>query len=104
MASHAPRACFGKWTPAKWYVGEADNKPLDVKIRAFYVDTRMKEFTTRSAQDVSDRLFVVRRMFRLNDTLPEENSPSPRWVWQWGGWPLVDRVTGRGHADQITRV
>jgi hypothetical protein len=54
---------FGKWAPAKWYVGSADNKALDLKIRALYVDTRLKEFTTGPAHDVTDRLFVVRRMF-----------------------------------------
>jgi hypothetical protein len=86
---------FGKWTPAKWYVGSADNKALDLKIRALYVDTRLKEFTTGPAHEVTDRLFVVRWMFRLNDSLPEETAPSPRWLWQRGGWLLVDRVTGR---------
>ena len=86
---------FGKWAPAKWYVGSADSKALDLKIRALYVDTRLKEFTTGQAHDVTDRLFVVRRMFRLNDTLPDETSTSPRWQWQRGGWLLVDRVTGR---------
>jgi hypothetical protein len=86
---------FGKWTSAKWYVGSADNKALDVKVRALYVDTRLKEFTTGPAHDVTDRLFVVRRMFRLNDMLPEETGTVPRWVWQRGGWLLVDRVTGR---------
>src|ERR1700757_2174051 len=90
---------FGKWTSAKWYVGSADNKALDVKVRALYVDTRLKEFTTGPAHDVTDRLFVVRRMFRLNDMLPEENRASPRWLWQRGGWLLVDRVTG--HVTQI---
>jgi hypothetical protein len=59
------------------------------------VDTRLKEFTTGPAHDVTDRLFVVRRMFRLNDMLPEEPGTAPRRVWQRGGWLLVDRVTGR---------
>lgn len=86
---------FGKWTPAKWFVGSADNKALDLKIRALYVDTRLKEFTTGPAHEITDRLFVVRRMFRLNDMLPEETGASPRWLWQRGGWLLVDRVTGR---------
>jgi hypothetical protein len=90
---------FGKWTPAKWYVGEANDKPLDLKIRALYVDTRLKEFTTGLAHDVTDRLFVVRRVFRLNDTLPEESAATPKWVWQRGGWLLVDRLTG--HVTQI---
>jgi len=86
---------FAKWTTAKWFVGSADNKVLGLKIRALYVDTRLKEFTTGPAHDVTDRLFVVRRMFRLNDTLPEESGTSPRWLWQRGGWLMVDRVTGR---------
>lgn len=34
-------------------------------------------------------------MFRLNDTLPTESNSAPRWVWERGGWLLVDRVTGR---------
>jgi len=66
-----------------------------VKIRALDVDTRLKEFTTGPAHDVTDRLFVVRRMFRLNDTFPEETTPTPRWLWERGGWLLVHRVTGR---------
>jgi len=89
---------FGKWTPAKWYVGEANDKPLDLKIRSLYVDTRLKEFTTGPAHDVTDRLFVVRRVFRLNDTLPEESAATPKWVWQRGGL-RVGRLTG--HVTQI---
>ena len=84
---------FGKWSSAKWHVGP-ESKPLDVKIRALYVDTRLKEYTTGTPHDVTDRLFVVRRMFRLNDTLPAETSTA-RWIWERGGWLLVDRVTGR---------
>ena len=90
---------FGKWTSAKWYVG-SEGKPIDVKIRALYVDTRLKEYTTGSPHEVTDRLFVVRRMFRLNDALPLESNPPPRWVWERGGWLLIDRVTGR--VTQIT--
>lgn len=86
---------FGKWTSVKWYVGAVEGKPLDVKIRALYVDTRLKEYTTGAPHEVTDRLFVVRRMFRLNDTLPTESNSAPRWVWERGGWLLVDRVTGR---------
>lgn len=71
-----------------------ESKPLDVKIRALYVDTRLKEYTTGTPHDVTDRLFVVRRMFRLNDTLPAETSTA-RWIWERGGWLPVDRVTGR---------
>jgi hypothetical protein len=42
---------------------------------------------------VTDRLFVVRRVFRANDSLPEVSAP--RWQWQRGGWLRVDRLTGR---------
>ena len=91
---------FGKWTAAKWYAGTTGAKPLDLKVRALYVDTRLKEYTTGPAHEVTDRLFVVRRVFRLNDTLPEETAAAPRWQWERGGWLLVDRVTGR--VSQIT--
>jgi len=85
---------FGKWTAAKWYVGP-QAQPLDVKIRALYVDTRLKEYTTGLPHEVTEGLFVVRRMFRLNDTLPGETAATTRWTWERGGWLLVDRVTGR---------
>jgi hypothetical protein len=86
---------FGKWTPAKWYVGADEKRSLELKIRPLYVDTRLKEYTTGGTHDITDRLFVVRRVFRLNDVLPSEAGNGPRWVWQRGGWLLVDRVTGR---------
>jgi len=92
----APKAhviAFGKWTAVKWYAGP--EKPLDVRIRPLFVDTRLKEYTTGAPHDITDRLFVVRRMFRLNDALPAEANTSQRWVWERGGWLLVDRVSGR---------
>ena len=85
---------FGKVMAVKWLVGPAEDKAIDLKIRPLYVDTRLKEYTLGSPHDVTDRLFVVRRMFRVNDSLPEE-SATPRWHWQRGGWLLVDRVTGK---------
>jgi hypothetical protein len=39
-------------------------------------------------------LFVIRRAYRLNDSLPEDGKTQPRWRWQRGGWLLVDRETG----------
>jgi hypothetical protein len=77
-----------------------------LKIRALIVDGALKEWTTGDAHDVTDRSFVVRRVFKLNDTLPGDN-PAPadkpstaakpqqsHWVWQRGPWLLVDRVNG----------
>ncbi len=69
---------------------------LDMKVRALLVDTRLKEYTTGSPHELTDRLFVVRRAFRVNDALPGENGGAgARWQWQRGGWLLVDRLTGR---------
>jgi len=86
---------FGKWTTVKWLAGPIENRTLDLKVRALYVDTRLKEYTTGAPHEVTDRLFVVQRVFRLNDSLPDEGGGMPRWQWQRGGWLLVDRVTGR---------
>lgn len=86
---------FGKWTTAKWYVGANEDTAVDLRVRALFVDTRLKEYTTGLPHDVTERLFVVRRVFRVNDALPEETGAPPRWQWQRGGWLLVDRVTGK---------
>ena len=84
---------FGKWTAVQWFPGGTEDKPLTLKIRALFVDGRVKEYVLGTPHEVTDRLFVVRRMFRVNDSLPEDSAP--RWQWQRGGWLLVDRVTGR---------
>jgi len=87
---------FGKWISAKW-PNATGQKLLDLKVRPLFVDARLKEFTTGPPHELTDRLFVVRRAFRVNDALPTEgaNANSPRWQWQRGGWLLVDRLTGR---------
>ena len=86
---------FGKWTTVQWTpgTGAENEKPLPLRIRALIVDARVKEYVIGSPHDVTDRLFVVRRAFRVNDGLPDDSAP--RWQWQRGGWVLVDRVTGR---------
>lgn len=86
---------FGKPTVVKWFVGLDESNAVDVRVRPIYVDTRLKEFTLGPAYDVTDRLFVVQRMFRLNDALPQDKVTAPQWRWQRGGWLLVDRATGR---------
>lgn len=83
---------FGKWISVKWPDGSG-NKLLDLKVRPLIVDGRVKEYTTGAPHDVTDRMFAVQRAFRLNDALPGESGA--RWVWQRGGWLLVDRVSGR---------
>jgi hypothetical protein len=92
---------FGKWTTVQCSPTspESDDKPLTLrltlKVRPLLVDARIKEFTLGPAHDVTDRLFVVRRAFRVNDSLPQESAQPPHWQWQRGGWLLVDRTTGR---------
>ena len=90
---------FGKWSAVQWSPesssSTSDEKPLMLKVRPLLVDARVKEFTLGPTHDVTDRLFVVRRAFRVNDSLPQESTLSPHWQWQRGGWLLVDRTTGR---------
>jgi hypothetical protein len=87
---------FGKWTTVQWNAVGQDEKPTSLKIRALIVDGIVKEYVVGSPHEITDRLFVVRRMFRVNDSLPEESTS--HWQWQRGGWLLVDRVTGRVSA------
>lgn len=92
---------FGKWISVLWFVGSGaeDEKPLTLKMRSLMVDGRVKEYVVGSSHEVTDRLFVVRRVIRVNDGLPGDSSP--RWQWQRGGWLLVDRVTGRVSAINL---
>jgi hypothetical protein len=78
------------------------DKPLTLKVRALYVDGRLKEYSFGTPHEITDRLFAVRRAFRVNDALPSEISPLPRWEWQPGGWLLVDRMTGRATAIALS--
>ena len=103
-AAAAPKVhviALGKWTTVQWYpeTGSEKEKALTLKIRPLVVDGRVKEYVTGSSHDVTDRVFVVRRVFRVNDGLPED--PVPRWQWQRGGWLLVDRTTGRVSAINL---
>jgi hypothetical protein len=86
---------FGKWTPVKLFVGANEDKGVDIKVRTLLVDGRIREFTTGEPHDVTERLFVVRRAYRLNDWLPKDEGTAHKWKWQRGSWLLVDRDTGR---------
>ena len=96
-ASKPHTVIFGKWTIVQWNpesaLGGEDEKSLTMKLRPLLIDARVKEFTFGSPHEITERLFVVRRAFRVNDSLPQESAP--HWRWQRGGWLLVDRTTGR---------
>ena len=63
-----------------------------LKVRPLIVDGRQRDWTVGEAHDVTDRSFTVRRVLRVNDSLPGETPM--RWRWQPGPWLLVDRATG----------
>lgn len=91
---------FGKWTSVQWTAGtNGDDKAISIKVRPLVVDTRVKEYVTGAPHDITERLFVVRRVFRVNDSLPDDSTA--RWQWQRGGWLLVDRLTGRISAINL---
>lgn len=64
----------------------------ELRVRPLLVDSRVKEWTTGEAHDVTDRSFAVRRALRINDALPTDRTE--HWVWQKGPWLLVDRTAG----------
>ncbi|HVP54109.1 MAG TPA: hypothetical protein VMU45_03865 [Candidatus Eisenbacteria bacterium] len=84
---------LGKPTPVKLLLGPSEEKTVTITVRPLYLDTKLKEYTTGPAHDITDRVFVIRRAYRVNDSLPNESAA--RWLWQRGGWLLVDRTTGR---------
>jgi hypothetical protein len=88
---------FGKWTTVQ-YVSESAS-PITTKVRPLLVDAHVKEFTVGPAHDITERLFAVRRIFRVNDSLPQESTTPPHWQWQLGGWLLIDRATA--HISSI---
>src|SRR6202035_1808369 len=89
---------FGKWTSVK--VTSDLDRSEDLKVRPMYVDGRLKEFTFGIPHEVTEQLFVMRRMIRVNDSLPQETAATPRWSWQRGGWLVIDRLNG--HISQAT--
>ena len=81
VAAAAPRQhvlTFGKWMPVKLFTGPDEDKALDIKIRALYVDGHLREFTTGDLHDITERVFVVRRAYRLNDWLPVRPGHCPQ--------------------------
>jgi len=65
---------FRKWMEVNWIV-PGDDKPISMRVRPLIIDARVKEYVTGAPHEVTERLFVVRRIFRVNDGLPEDSAP-----------------------------
>jgi len=83
-----------------WFTGPNEDQKRQIKVRPLYVDDKLREFVTGEIHDVTDKLFVVRRAYRVNDVLPEEGQ-APRWKWQRDGWLLVERPSGHVSALKL---
>jgi hypothetical protein len=90
---------FGKVTSVQWFV--TPEKSMPMTVRALYVDGKLREFTTGEVHEVTDGAFVVRRAYRINDYLPEDQKKVPNWKWQRGDWLLVNRRTGNVSAINL---
>lgn len=90
---------FGRWMTVPWTGGNwVDGKVPTMKTRALIVDGRVKEYVLGTSHDVTERLFVVRRVFRVNDSLPEDSAP--RWEWP-ARWMVAGRSSHGAHfGDQ----
>ena len=87
---------LGQWRSVEVRTEAGEKQPL--KVRELVIDGRFREYVTGAAHEVTDRLFVVRRAYRINDALPEEKKPQ-QWVWRLDGWISIDRQTG--HVAQL---
>jgi hypothetical protein len=94
-ASNPKVITFGKPYTVKLFLGPTEANTTNMTVRALMVDGRIREFTTGNTHDITDRIFVVQRVFRLNNNLPLEDKKVPNWIWQKGSWVYVDRLSGR---------
>jgi hypothetical protein len=96
----APRqhtVALGRWRTVQ--VRAEGGTPQETKVRDLIIDGRSREYLTGPIHEVTERLFVVRRAYRMNDALPDDSAKSPQWVWRLGGWISIDRQTG--HVAQL---
>jgi hypothetical protein len=79
------------YTPPEATPDTKTEEATTLRIRPLLVDEKIREWTVGDLHEVTDRTFVIRRAFRINDGLPAEPA---RWTWQPGPWLQVDRTTG----------
>ncbi len=88
---------LGKWRSVS--IVPESGATQQMKIRSLLVDDRVKEYTVGAPHEVTDRLFVIRRAYQQNDSLPDDATKPPQWIWRLGGWISIDRMTG--HIAQL---
>jgi hypothetical protein len=60
--------------PVQWMVGtNGDDEQVSIKIRALVVDGRVREYVVGPPHQVTERLFVVRRVFRVSLRMRHRN-------------------------------
>ena len=79
------------YTPPEATLDNKSEEATTIRVRPLLVDDKPREWTVGDLHEVTDRTFVIRRAFRINDALPGEPS---HWTWQPGPWLQVDRTTG----------
>lgn len=63
-ASKPHTVSFGKWTQIQLMVeGDEEKRPAELKVRALIIDGRTKEFVAGLPHEVTERTFVVQRVF-----------------------------------------
>ena len=92
---------FGKLMPVKLFLGPSEDRVVDMQVRSLFIDGKLKDFTTGDTHDITDTVFVVRRAFRVNDSLPTEPRKAPKWMWQRGGW--LEPAAGQLYAPWQVR-
>ncbi len=101
LSGHAaPRThttVLGRWHQVE--IRTETGTTQSIKVRRLIIDGHTREYTTGPAHEITERLFVVRRAYRINDALPDESRKLPTWVWRLDGWMSVDRQTG--HISQL---
>jgi hypothetical protein len=88
IASGGHAVAWGAWKPISLVSGQ------QVKVRALVIDGRVKEYSTGTSHQVTETLSVARRVFRLNNALPNDSAKDPQWVWELGGWMSINSATG----------
>lgn len=79
------------YTPPEATPDKKSEEATTLRIRPLLVDDKPREWTVGDLHEVTDRTFVIRRAFRINDSLPGEPA---HWAWQPGPWLQVDRASG----------